>query len=195
MHPRAVPLDDDVDLGSIAAHAIGFSGADLENLVNEAALAAGRASKSSVRAQDFEQSLDKIRLGIERDDVISESEKAVIACHEAGHALVAKLLPGTDPLKKVTIVPHGRALGVTEQVPKEDRHNLSRRYLFNRMVVMMGGRAAEKILHDDVSTGAGDDLYKATQLARRMVCRWGMARNSGRRHSLRGNRIPFSAKN
>ena len=194
VHTRNVPIDESVALDAIARQTIGLSGADLENLVNEAALIAGSQSKEQVTATDFERSLDKLRLGVERDDVLSEDEKAVIACHEAGHALIAKLLPGTDPLKKVTIVPHGQALGVTEQVPEEDRHNLSRTYLVNRMAVMMGGRAAEQLVYEDVTSGAGDDLKQATQMARRMVCSWGMSGALGPVAYTSGEPHPFLGK-
>ncbi len=194
VHTREVPLDESVDLDVIGGQTIGFSGADLENLANEAALIAGSRSKKHVTADDFDRSLDKIRLGIARDDVLGDDEKAVIACHEAGHALVAKLLPGTDPVKKVTIVPHGQALGATEQVPQKDRHNLSRTYLVNRMAVMMGGRAAEQLIYDELTSGAGDDLKKATQMARRMVCNWGMSGALGPVAYSTGDPHPFLGK-
>jgi cell division protease FtsH len=191
VHTRNVPLADDVDLESIAGRTAGFSGADLKNLVNEAALLAARKEKKQVEAQDFDQGRDKILMGIEREDVIREEEKRVIAHHEAGHALMAVLLPGADPLEKVSIIPRGRSLGATEQIPEEDRRNLSRQYLFDRIAVMLGGRAAEKLTYQDVSTGAGDDLKKATELARRMVCQWGMSERLGPVTFRKGEPHPF----
>jgi cell division protease FtsH len=130
-------------------------------------------------------------MGIEREDVIKDEEKKVIAHHEAGHALMALLLPGADPLEKVSIIPRGRALGATEQIPEEDRRNLSRQYLLDRIAVMLGGRAAEKITYQDVSSGAGDDLKKATELARRMVCQWGMSDRLGPVTFRQGEAHPF----
>ncbi|MGD8472447.1 MAG: cell division protein FtsH, partial [Desulfobacteraceae bacterium] len=130
-------------------------------------------------------------LGLEREDVIKDEDKKVIACHEAGHALLAKLLPGTDPLQKVTIIPRGRSLGATEQIPEEERHNIKRSYLLNRLAIMLGGRAAEKIVFEDVSTGAADDLKKTTELARRMVCQWGMSDKIGPVTFRLGETHPF----
>jgi cell division protease FtsH len=191
VHTRQVPLADDVDLESIAAATVGFSGADLKNLVNEAALLAARKERKHVCAEDFEQAVDKIRMGIEREDLVNDDEKKMIAYHEAGHALTAKLLPGADPLKKVTIIPRGRSLGATEQLPEEDRHNLGRKYLLNRVAIMLGGRAAEKVVFDELTSGAGDDLKKATELARRMVCQWGMSEKLGPVTFRQGERHPF----
>jgi cell division protease FtsH len=179
LHTQHVPLSPDVDLENMAARTVGFSGAELKNLVNEAALLAGRQHRTQVLAIDFERARDKILLGSERDEPMTEAEKRLVAHHEAGHALIALLLPGTDELQKVTIIPRGRALGVTEQLPAEERHNLSREYLLNRLVVMFGGRAAEKVVFGDVTTGGGDDLKQATRLARRMVCQWGMSEALG----------------
>jgi cell division protease FtsH len=179
IHTRGVPISDDVDLGAVADRTAGFSGADLANLVNEAVLLAARKRKQRVEAQDFDQSRDKVIMGLEREELISEPEKKVVAYHEAGHALMAKLLPGTDPLKKVTIIPRGQSLGATEQIPEEDRHNFSRSYLLNRIMIMLGGRVAEKLIYNDLTSGAGDDLRKATQIARRMVCQWGMSERLG----------------
>ena len=178
-HTRKVPLADDVDLERLAERTVGLSGADLKNLVNESALLAARKEKEQVADEDFDEARDKILMGIEREDVIKEEEKKMVAYHESGHALLAELLPGADPLQKVSIIPRGRALGATEQIPEEDRHNLKRSYLLNRIAIMLGGRTAEKIAFDDVSTGAGDDLKKATQIARRMVCQWGMSEKLG----------------
>jgi cell division protease FtsH len=172
---RKVPLSETVDLGALAAATIGFSGADLENLVNEAALLAARKGKNHVGDDDFAEARERILFGSEREGVILDAEKKIIAYHEAGHALVAWLLPDSDPLKKVTIIPRGRALGLTEQVPAEDRHNVSRSYLLSRIAVMLGGRSAEKVVFGEVSSGAESDLQQVTQLARRMVCQWGMS--------------------
>jgi cell division protease FtsH len=190
-HTRKVPLADDVDLANLAERTVGLSGADLKNLVNEAALLAARKEKEQVADEDFDQARDKILLGIEREDVINDEEKKMIAYHESGHALLAELLPGADPLQKVSIIPRGRALGATEQIPEEDRHNLKRSYLLNRIAIVLGGRTAEKIVFDDVSTGAGDDLKKATQLARRMVCQWGMSEKLGPVTYQQGEPHPF----
>lgn len=174
-HVRKVPLAEDVNLLDIAERTVGFSGADLRNIVNEAALMAARKKKDKVGAEDFEQARDKILMGIEREDVITGNEKRMVAYHEAGHALMAKLQSNTDPLQKVSIIARGRALGITEQMAEEDRHNLQKNYLLNRIAIMMGGRVAEKIIFGEISTGGSDDLKKATQIARRMVCEWGMS--------------------
>jgi len=191
VHAREVPLGEDVDLNKLAARTVGFSGADLKNLVNEAVLLAARKDKKQIEAEDLELARDKIILGIEREDVIEDEEKRMIAYHEAGHALVAVLYPGADPLEKVSIIPRGRSLGATEQIPEEDRHNLSRSYLLGKIAVMIGGRAAEKIVFDDITSGAGDDLKKATQLARRMVCQWGMSEKLGPVTFRHGETHPF----
>jgi cell division protease FtsH len=190
-HTRKVPLADDVDLEILAGRTVGLSGAELKNLVNEAALLAARQDKKQVMDEDFDQARDKILMGIEREEVINDEEKKMIAYHESGHALLAELLPGTDPLQKVSIIPRGRALGATEQIPGEDRHNLKRSYLLNRIAIMLGGRAAEKIVFEDVSTGAADDLKKSTELARRMVCQWGMSDKIGPVTFRLGETHPF----
>lgn len=179
LHTRKVPLAEDVDLERIAAGTIGFSGADLKNLVNEAALLAGRHEKPRVDAEDFDQARDKILLGSARDEPMTEATRTVTAYHEAGHTLMARLLPGTDPLQKVSIIPRGRALGATEQLPEEERYHFSRSYLLDRIAVMLGGRVAEKVTFHDITSGAADDLKQATQLARRMVCQWGMSDKLG----------------
>lgn len=179
IHSRAVPVDSDVNLENLSARTVGFSGADLKNLVNEAALLAGRMDQQKVTAATFDEARDKILLGAEREDFIDDAEKKIIAYHEAGHALVAKLIPDTDPLQKVTIIPRGQALGVTEQLPENERHNLKRRYLLDRIAVMLGGRAAEKLVFGDISNGAASDLKQVTQIARRMVCQWGMSEKLG----------------
>jgi cell division protease FtsH len=148
--------------------------------VNEAALLAARQDKKSVEMIDFENAKDKVLMGVERRSmIISESEKKTIAYHEAGHALVADLLPGTDPLHKVTIIPRGRALGLTQQLPTDDKYNYSKEYLVNRITILLGGRAAEEIVFQQQTTGAGDDLEKATDMARKMVCEWGMSEKMG----------------
>jgi len=180
VHTRKIPLDEHVSLDVIARGTPGFSGADLANLVNEAALLAARMSKSKVEMSDFEFAKDKVLMGVERRSmIISEEEKKNTAYHEAGHALVAKLTPGTDPIHKVSIIPRGRALGVTQQLPLDDRYTYSRDYLLNALKVLMGGRAAEKIALHHMTTGAGNDLERATDLARRMVTEWGMSEKLG----------------
>jgi cell division protease FtsH len=179
MHTRHVPVAPRVNFENLAAMTVGFSGADLKNLVNEAALLAGRKKRKQVEAEDFEEARDKILLGAEREEKISDEEKRVVAYHEAGHALLAKLLPDADPLQKVTIIPRGRALGVTEQIPASDRHNLRRDYLLNRIAVMLGGRAAEQLVFGEITNGAASDLKAVTSLARKMVCQWGMSEKLG----------------
>jgi cell division protease FtsH len=191
IHARKVTIGEDVNFELVAEMTVGFSGADLMNLVNEAALLAARKGKNKVEAVDFEESRDKIIMGIEREDLINEDEKKAVAYHEAGHALLAKLLPGVDPLQKVTIIPRGHALGATEQIPEEDRHNMSRTYLLNRVAILLGGRVAEKMVFKDITTGAGDDLKKATQIARRMVCQWGMSDRLGAVTFPQGQEYPF----
>ncbi len=176
IHSKKTPLGKDVDLGSIAAGTPGFSGADLENLVNEAALQAARDNRNFVEMRDFEYAKDKIIMGRERRSLIlSEKDKRITAYHEGGHALCARLLPNTDPVHKVSIIPRGQALGVTMQLPEEDRHGYSKEYLENSLVVMLGGRVAEELVFDDVTTGASNDIERATSTARRMVCEWGMS--------------------
>ncbi len=176
IHTRSMRLADDVDFATLAGMTIGLSGADLANLCNEAALAAARRNRRAVGMADFEEAHDKIRLGAAHPQLIDPKERRLIAYHEAGHAVVAWFTPAADPVQKVTIVPHGQALGVTEQVPGEDRHNLSQSYLYARLAVMLGGRTAEEIVFGDVTTGAENDLVEATRLARRMVTRWGMGK-------------------
>jgi cell division protease FtsH len=180
VHTSQVPLDDDVILKTIARGTPGFTGADLANLVNEAALLAARAEKKVVTMIDFENAKDKVLMGVERRSmVITEKEKKNTAYHEAGHALVAYLLPGTDPLHKVTIIPRGRALGVTMQLPEDDKHTYPRQYLINNLAIMMGGRVAEEICLGEMTTGAGNDIERATETARKMVCEWGMSEKMG----------------
>ena len=180
VHTSQVPLDDDVELKTIARGTPGFTGADLANLVNEAALLAARSEKKVVTMVDFENAKDKVLMGVERRSmVITEKEKKNTAYHEAGHALVAYLLPGTDPLHKVTIIPRGRALGVTMQLPEDDKHTYPRQYLINNLAIMMGGRVAEEICLGEMTTGAGNDIERATETARKMVCEWGMSEKMG----------------
>ena len=180
VHIKKIPLDDDVDLAILARGTPGFSGADLANLVNEAALLAARENKQSVEMKDFESSKDKVLMGVERKSLIlSEEERRATAYHEAGHALVAKLIPGTDPIHKVTIIPRGRALGVTTQLPIDEKHNYHRDFLMDNIAILMGGRVAEELVFSWISTGAGNDLERATELARKMVCEWGMSDKMG----------------
>jgi cell division protease FtsH len=180
VHLRKVPLGDDVDVSLLARSTPGFSGADLENLVNEAALLAARNNKEKVCQRDFELAKDKVLMGSERRSmIISDEEKRNTAYHEAGHALVAKLVPGADPVHKVTIIPRGMALGLTQQVPTEDRYSASRTRLENDLAIFFGGRAAEEIVLGQVTTGAGNDIERATDLARKMVCEWGMSEKLG----------------
>lgn len=179
IHSREMPLADDIDLRNIAVRSVGFSGADLKNLVNEAALLAGRKKKKNVDMEDFDQARDKILLGNVREEMLGEDEKKIVSYHEAGHALIAWLLPDMDPLQKVTIIPRGRSLGATELLQETERYNYSRTYLLKRIQVMLGGRAAEKFVFNDLTNGAADDLKKITQLVRKMVCLWGMSDKLG----------------
>ena len=180
VHAKKVPLEPDVDLAVIARGTPGFSGADLANVVNEAALLAAREDKNSVAAIDFDNAKDKVLMGVERRSmVISDEEKKSTAYHEAGHTLVARMIPGTDPIHKVSIIPRGRALGVTMQLPIEDKHSYSREALLARIAVLMGGRAAEDIIFQTFTTGAGNDIEQATEMARKMVCEWGMSDKMG----------------
>jgi cell division protease FtsH len=175
VHTKKTPLATNVDLDLVARGTPGFSGADLENLVNEAALLAARNDKDQLDRTDFEQAKDKVLMGPERRSlIVSEKDKRVTAYHEGGHALVGKMMKGSDPVHKVTIIPRGRALGVTEQLPGEDQVNYCRDYLLTRIAVMLGGRTAEEIAIGDITTGAENDLAEATRLARRMITRWGM---------------------
>jgi cell division protease FtsH len=180
VHTRRIPLSADVDLKILARGTPGFSGADLANLVNEAALLAARQSKKSVDMLDFESAKDKVLMGVERRSmIISEEEKKTIAYHEGGHALVAQFLPGADPIHKVTIIPRGRALGLTQQLPIDDKYNYSKDYLLNEITILLGGRAAEELVLHQQTTGAGNDLERATEVARKMVCEWGMSEKLG----------------
>ena len=191
VHTRQIPLHDDVDLEAVARGTIGFSGADLENLANEAALNAARENKNIITKEDFDTAKDKILLGTLRDETLSEKERKLTAFHEAGHALLAMLLPGADPVHSVTIVPRGRALGVTQQLPAEEIHSYSRTYLMNRIVILLGGRAAEEIVFNESTTGAENDLEQATKLIERMICRWGMSEKVGPISYRRGEEQVF----
>jgi len=180
VHTRNTPLSNDVDLKIVARSTPGFSGADIENLVNEAALKAARSDNVSLTMDDFEFAKDKVVMGAERRSmVISDHERKVTAYHEAGHALVAKLTPGTDPVHKVTIIPRGMALGLTQQLPAEDKYMLTRDYLLKSIAVLLAGRAAEEIIYNERTTGAGNDLERATEMARKMVTEWGMSEKVG----------------
>jgi cell division protease FtsH len=180
VHSKNIPLAPDVELEKIARGTPGFSGADLANLINEAALIAARRSKDKVDMADFEFAKDKVLMGVERRSmVLSDEEKRNTAYHEAGHALVAKLTPGTDPIHKVSIIPRGRALGITQQLPLDDRYTYSKDYLLKALNVLLGGRAAEELALSHMTTGAGNDLERATDLARKMVTEWGMSEKLG----------------
>jgi len=180
VHSAKTPIAPDVNLEVIARGTPGFSGADLSNLVNEAALLAARRGKEKVEMIEFDDAKDKLLMGRERRSmIISEVEKKNTAYHEAGHALVAKLIPGTDPIHKVSIIPRGMALGLTQQLPIDERHTYSREYLLNNIAVLMGGRAAEEIVLKQKTTGAGNDIERATEIARKMVCEWGMSDKIG----------------
>jgi cell division protease FtsH len=176
VHTRNIPLDENVNLMVIARGTPGFAGADLSNLVNEAALIAARRNKKKVDMEDFEFAKDKVLMGVERKTLmLTDEEKRVTAYHEAGHALVAVFTPGSDPLHKVTIIPRGRALGLTMQLPTEDKYTYRKQYVEAQIAILMGGRVAEELTQDDITTGAGNDIERATEMARRMVCEWGMS--------------------
>ncbi|HEY0510810.1 MAG TPA: AAA family ATPase, partial [Thermoanaerobaculia bacterium] len=176
VHTRNIPLDENVNLSVIARGTPGFAGADLSNLVNEAALIAARRNKKKVDMGDFEFAKDKVIMGVERKTMmLTEDERAITAYHEAGHALVACFTPGADPLHKVTIIPRGRALGLTMQLPTEDKYTYKKNYVEAQIAILMGGRVAEELTQEDITTGAGNDIERATEMARRMVCEWGMS--------------------
>jgi cell division protease FtsH len=176
VHTRKIPLSDDVDIRVLARGSAGFSGADIANLVNEAALNAARFNQKVVRMMDFEYAKDKVLMGVERKSmIVTEDEKKVTAIHEAGHALLAVLLPHADPIHKVTIIPRGMALGLTQQLPVDEKHNYSKNYLKDMIAILLGGRIAEELTTGNITTGAGNDLERATDLARKMVCEWGMS--------------------
>ncbi len=180
IYGKKTKLADDVDMAVIARGTPGFSGADLENLVNEAALMAAREGKDKIDSDQLERAKDKIMMGAERKSmIINDAEKEITAYHEAGHALVARLIPGTDPIHKVTIIPRGRALGLTMQLPIDEKHTHAKKYLLNTISILFGGRIAEKLVFDEITTGAGNDIERASNLARKMVCEWGMSDEMG----------------
>jgi cell division protease FtsH len=180
VHSKRTPLSDDVRLSDLARGTPGFTGADLENLVNEAALLAARLEKEKVEMADLEQAKDKVLMGVERKSmIIPLEERKTTAFHEAGHTLVAKMIPETDPIHKVTIIPRGSALGITQQLPIDEKHTYPKEYLLNNIAVMMGGRAAEELVLNSQTTGAGNDIERATEIARKMVCEWGMSEKLG----------------
>ncbi len=180
VHCRDIPLEENVDLAIIARGTPGFSGADLANLVNEAALLAARRNREKVSMEELDESKDKVLMGVERKSmIISEEEKKSTAYHEAGHTLVARLIPGSDPIHKVSIIPRGMALGITQQLPVDERHTCSLDSLLGRIAILMGGRVAEEIVLHQLSTGAGNDIERATEMARKMVCEWGMSEKMG----------------
>jgi cell division protease FtsH len=180
VHTRKIKMDEEVDLSILARGTPGLSGADLANLVNEAALLAARKDRDKVIMEDFEEAKDKVMMGTERRSlVISEEEKKLTAYHESGHALVAKLIPGSDPVHKMTIIPRGLSLGLTHYLPIDEKHTHSRGYLETKLVHLLGGRVAEKLVFNELTTGAGNDIERATELARKMVCEWGMSEKLG----------------
>ena len=191
VHTRKVPLAEDVDLRSIAKGTPGMCGADLESLVNEAALIAARENAAKVSMDHLERAKDRMLMGAERKLFLSEEEKRVTAFHEAGHTLVAELLPGSDPIHKVSIIPRGQALGVTQQLPEDDRYHYRKTYLLGRIAISMGGRVAEQLVFGEVSTGAQNDLKQASDLAEKMVCQWGMSEKVGPLTFSRGEEHPF----
>jgi cell division protease FtsH len=180
VHTKRTPLGDNVNLAVISRGTPGFTGADLENLVNEAALLAARLGKEHIEMTDLEQAKDKVLMGVERKSmIIPLEERRITAYHEAGHTLVARMLPGTDPIHKVTIIPRGRALGLTQQLPIDEKHTYPKDYLINNITIMMGGRAAEELVLNRQTTGAGNDIERSTEIARKMVCDWGMSEKLG----------------
>ncbi|MFW0883491.1 ATP-dependent zinc metalloprotease FtsH [Candidatus Acidulodesulfobacterium sp. H_13] len=180
VHIKNVPKDENVDLKVIARGTPGFSGADLANMVNEAALLAARKNKSVVMMNDLEEAKDKIMMGTERRSmVINEKEKKITAYHESGHTLVAKMIPGSDPIHKVTIIPRGMAMGLTQQLPIDEKHNYDEEYLLSEIIILLGGRTAEEITFHQMTTGASNDIERATDIARKMICEWGMSKKLG----------------
>ncbi len=180
VHAKKVPLAETIDWKIIARGTPGFTGADLENMVNEAALLAARNGQQKVTMSDLDKAKDKVMMGAERRSmIITEKEKEITAYHEAGHALIAKLLPGTDPLHKVTIIPRGRALGLTQQLPTDDKYTHAKSFLLNNICILLGGRVAEELIFNEITTGSGNDIERASDLARKMVCEWGMSDSLG----------------
>jgi cell division protease FtsH len=191
VHVRNKILADDVDFETMARGTPGMTGADIENLANEAALIATRKNKEKVDMSDFEEAKDIVLMGAVREETISDTERRITAYHEAGHAFVARELPGTDPIHKVSIIPRGMAMGVTQLLPEEDRHYYPKTYLMNRLSVALAGRVAEKIVFNDTSSGAQNDLKEATYLAEKMVAQWGMSDKVGPLNLGRGEEHPF----
>ncbi|MEX2327390.1 MAG: cell division protein FtsH, partial [Pseudomonadales bacterium] len=191
VHMRKVPIADDVNIDELVGGTVGFSGADLANLVNEAALLAARANVNEVTREHFARAHDKVVMGSERPDLLNPSERRRTATHESGHALTAYLLPESDPLHQVSIIPRGRALGATQQMPSEDRHNYTQSYLETRLAVLLAGRAAEQLILRSISSGAADDLEQATRMARMMITQWGMSDAIGPVHYKAGTEHPF----
>jgi cell division protease FtsH len=180
VHTKKTVLAEDIAFAVIARGTPGFSGADIENLVNESVLYAARTGKDKVTMSDFEFAKDKVLMGAERKSmVISDLEKKNTAYHESGHVLVARLLPGSDPIHKVTIIPRGMALGVTQQLPVDEKHTYPEKYLLNNITILLGGRAAEELILKDFTTGSGNDIERATHISRKMVCEWGMSDEMG----------------
>ncbi|HUJ89368.1 MAG TPA: ATP-dependent zinc metalloprotease FtsH, partial [Syntrophorhabdales bacterium] len=180
VHTKKTVLSRAVDLSIVARGTPGFSGADLANLVNEAALLAARKNKKEIETSDLEEAKDKVLMGVERKSmIIPYEERRNAAYHEAGHALVARMIPGSDPIHKVTIIPRGRALGITQQLPIDERHTYPREYLMDNIAILLGGRAAEELVLNHQTTGAGNDIERATEIARKMVCEWGMSEKLG----------------
>ncbi|MDT8429445.1 MAG: ATP-dependent zinc metalloprotease FtsH [Pseudomonadales bacterium] len=191
VHLRKVPVQEDIDIAELASMTVGFSGADLANLVNEAALLAAREKAEIVTRAHFNKAHDRVLMGSERRDLLNPAERKRTAIHESGHALVALFLPHSDPVRQITIIPRGRALGMTEQLPLEDQHNYAEDYLQTRLAVLMGGRCAEKLVCGNISSGAASDLEQATHLAKRMVMQWGMSEVVGPVHFHTGSEHPF----
>ncbi len=186
IHAKNKPMDEDIDFEKIASGTPGFSGADLENLLNEASLYAGREKRNKITMRDIDHARDKVVMGLERDGMqIDEEEKKILAYHEAGHAIVAAVLPNSDPLHKVTIIPRGQAMGVTQQLPKKEKYLYNREYLLDRLAVIMGGRAAEQLIFNTATSGAQNDLMQVSKLSRKMVMDWGMSEQFG--HLAFGN--------
>jgi len=192
IHAKNKPFDDDVDFEKIARGTPGFSGADLENLLNEASLYAGRDKRKKIKMEDIEKARDKVMMGLEREGMqIDEDEKKMLAYHEAGHALVAASLPNSDPIHKVTIIPRGRAMGMTQQLPEKEKYLYNKEYMLDRLAVVMGGRAAEQLIFNTSTSGAQNDLQQVAKMARKMVMDWGMSEEFGNISFDRGEEEVF----
>ncbi|MDD4206095.1 MAG: cell division protein FtsH, partial [Candidatus Delongbacteria bacterium] len=195
VHAKKIKMVKDVDLSVIAKGTPGMSGADLAGIINESALFAARKGKKSVDITDIEDAKDKIMMGVERKSaVINEAEKKITAYHEAGHVLIAKMTEGSDPVHKVTIIPRGRAMGLTHYLPIEEKHSYSKTYIFSKLLHLFGGRVAEELIFNDITTGASNDIERATDIARKMVCEWGMSEEIGPIHYGVKNDNPFLGK-